>query len=53
MNPLDIVRRLISLILDLVPATEARRLLDEAAIARANLAADAAEAAKFGGGRAP
>lgn len=36
------------LLLALVPAPEAKRLLDEAAIRRANAIADAAEREKFG-----
>ncbi len=51
MNPktiLDIVRGLLDLVLSLVPKTVAVQMLDEAAIARQNAIADAAEAAKFG-----
>ncbi len=36
------------LLLVLVPADQAQELLDEAAVRRANLAADAAELLKFG-----
>jgi hypothetical protein len=53
MNPLDvisIVRRILDVILDLVPVDVARQILDDAAVRRANAIADAAEAAKFGGG---
>lgn len=41
-------RALASQLLDLVNVDDARRLLDEEAIRRANLAADVAELAKFG-----
>lgn len=44
----DAARHAIDAALELVPAEEAQKLLDEAAIRRANLAADFAEAAKFG-----
>lgn len=49
MNPIDVVRKLIGLILDLVPHTIAEKLLTEEAVRRANAIADTAEAAKFGG----
>jgi hypothetical protein len=48
MTPGQVVRMLLDIILTLVPHEEARLLLDEAAIARANAVADAAEKAKFG-----
>lgn len=51
MSPLDVidvVRKLVSLILDLVPVDVAKQALDDAAVRRANAIADAAEAAKFG-----
>lgn len=41
-------RALASQLLDLVNVEDARRLLDEEAVRRANLEADAAELAKFG-----
>jgi hypothetical protein len=50
-NPLDVfntVRKLLDLILDLVPVDVARQALDDAAVRRANTIADAAELAKFG-----
>ena len=47
MNPLDIVRLLLDLVLRLIPVNVARAELDEAAIRRANAIADAAEAVKF------
>lgn len=50
MNPLDIVRKLLDLVLLLVPHGVAKDELDEAAVRRANAIADAAELAKFGGG---
>lgn len=46
---LDIARKLLDLVLDLVPHEQASQLLTEAAIKRQNAAADLAEAAKFGG----
>lgn len=45
---LEAARLAADLLLALVPAPEAKRLLDEAEIRRANAAADAAEALKFG-----
>lgn len=48
MTPGQVARMLFDIILALVPHEEARALLDEAAIARANAVADAAEAEKFG-----
>lgn len=47
-DALDIARRLLDLVLDLVPHEEASKLLTEAAIKRQNAAADLAEIAKFG-----
>lgn len=47
MNPLDIVRALLDLVLQLIPVNVARAELDEAAIRRANAIADAAEIVKF------
>ena len=44
-------RALASQLLDLVNVEDAKKLLDEAALKRANLAADAAELAKFGGSK--
>lgn len=52
MNPLtvlDLVRKLLDFVLQLVPADVARDELDAAAIRRANQAADDAERLKFGG----
>jgi len=49
-NALDVVRRLLDLVLLLVPHGVARDELDEAAVRRANAIADAAELAKFKGG---
>lgn len=48
MNALDVVRRLLDLVLLLVPHGVARDELDEAAVRRANAIADAAELGKFG-----
>lgn len=45
---LDGARALVSQLLDLVDVEQARALLDDEAVRRANLAADAAELAKFG-----
>lgn len=45
---LDGARALVSQLLDLVSVDQARALLDEEAVRRANLAADVAELAKFG-----
>lgn len=47
MEVLNFIARLLDLILSHIPVEEARVLLDEAAIRRANKAADIAEAAKF------
>ena len=44
---LDGARALVSQLLDLVDVSQARALLDDEAVRRANLAADAAELAKF------
>lgn len=46
-RPIDAARHAIDAALELVPDDEARRLLDDAALRRANAIADAAEAAKF------
>jgi hypothetical protein len=51
MNPeaiLNAARLAADLLLELVPHNDARELLDSAAAKRANVIADAAEAAKFG-----
>jgi len=45
---LEAARIAADLLLALVPADEAKRLISEAEIRRANAIADAAEAAKFG-----
>lgn len=45
---LEGARALTSQLLDLVSVEQARELLDEEAVRRANLAADVAELAKFG-----
>lgn len=45
---IDLVRKLVGLILDLVPKDVAQQLLTEEAIRRQNAIADAAEYAKFG-----
>lgn len=50
MDVIDVVRKLIGLILDLVPHDVAKQLLTDEAVRRANAIADTAEAAKFGGG---
>lgn len=44
---LDLARGIISLLLDVLPVTMLRQLLDEEAIRRQNAIADAAEAVKF------
>lgn len=44
---LTFVRKLLGLVLDIVPVTVARQMLDDAAVRRANAIADAAEVAKF------
>lgn len=44
---LTFVRKLLGLVLDIVPVTVARAMLDDAAVRRANVIADAAEVAKF------
>lgn len=44
---LTFIRKLLSAILDVVPVTVARAMLDDAAVRRANAIADAAEIAKF------
>ncbi len=49
MTPGQVARMLLDIILVLVPHEEAKLLLDEAAIARANAVADTAEQEKFGG----
>lgn len=48
MSPLDIARVLIRLVLDLLPHDQAKQVLDEEAVKRANVVADAAEDVKFG-----
>ncbi len=51
MTPLDVVdlvRKLLSLILDLVPHQVASQLLSDEAVRRANAIANAAELTKFG-----
>ena len=51
MNPekvLDVARIALDLVLALVPHEDAKRLLDEAAVKRANAEADAAERLKWG-----
>ena len=48
MDVVDVVRKLLSLILDLVPVDVARQALDDEAVRRANAIANAAELAKFG-----
>lgn len=51
MTPLavvDLVRKLVGLILDLVPKDVAQQLLTEEAIRRQNAIADGAELVKFG-----
>lgn len=48
MTPGQVARMLLDVILSLVPHEEAKLLLDEAAIARANTTADVAEEIKFG-----
>lgn len=51
MTPLDVVdlvRKLLALVLDLVPKDVASQLLTEEAIRRQNAIADGAEAVKFG-----
>lgn len=45
---LSVARKLAELLLDLIGESDAKKLLDQAAIDRANLAADIAERAKFG-----
>lgn len=47
-RPVDAARHAIDAALELVPADEAKDILDAAAVRRANAIADAAEAAKFG-----
>lgn len=51
MNPIDVARKIIGILLDLVPHTVAQQLLTDEAIRRANTTADMAEAIKFGGGQ--
>lgn len=48
MPVIDAARSLIDLVLSLVDVAKAKELLDEAAVRRANLAADIAERIKFG-----
>lgn len=45
---LDIAAKLAALLLDIVPAPVARKLIDDAAVRRANAIADTAEDIKFG-----
>lgn len=45
---LEAARIAADLLLALLPAEDAKKLIDEAAVKRANAAADAAEAIKFG-----
>ena len=45
---LEAARFAVDTLLDLVPVDVARQLLDEQAVKRANVVADAAEIAKFG-----
>jgi len=45
---LDLARGILGLLLDVLPVTMLRQLLDEEAIKRQNAIADVAEAAKFG-----
>lgn len=47
MSPLDIVTALLELVLKLVSASEAKDLLDDLAVRRANAIADTAEDVKF------
>lgn len=54
LEAIDIARKLIGLAMDLIPADEARKVIDEEAVRRANAVADLAEdaviaAQKFGG----
>lgn len=51
MNAIDVVRKLLGLILDLVPHEIAKELLSQEAIRRSNAVADLAEAEKFGDGK--
>lgn len=51
MSPSDVinaVRAILDVVLSLVPHETAKKLLDDAAVKRANDLANAAEAAKFG-----
>lgn len=48
MDPIAIATALIELLLNIVSHSDAKELLDSAAVKRANLAADIAERAKFG-----
>lgn len=52
MNPADYIetaRKLVDVILDLVPEPVARQMLTDAAVRRGNAIADFAEIEKFGG----
>ncbi len=49
MSTIDIVRMILDIVLQLVPHEQAKTLLDEQAVKRANAVADVAEAVKFGG----
>lgn len=48
-DPRELARALLSLAISLVPVDDLRPMLDDAARARDDAAADAAEAAKLGG----
>lgn len=48
MDAINVVRKLVGLILDIVPKDVAQQLLTEEAIRRQNAIADGAEVAKFG-----
>lgn len=52
MNPLDIVRKLVALILEFVPHEVAAQMLTDEAVRRQNAIADAAEGVKWPGGNA-
>lgn len=47
LDALDLVRKLIAIVLDLVPPDVASQLLTDEAVKRQNAIADAAEAVKF------
>lgn len=48
LQALDFARGVLSLLLDVLPVSMLRQLLDEEAVRRQNAIADAAEKAKFG-----